>query len=428
LQTVLVGVVLIGAERDTAFAATLPFGFLAEIFGRPWFSRMWVIQEVVMPNSNKVMFYCGDRMIHLTVLTAAVDWSSVPGLTPSQRHWFSYVGFIGSLKRAIAAQKSGTSLGITLSQVLALIRFKKATEPRDKVFALFGVAQRLGWVMPEPDYEKSQNQVFSEATVAALRNDQTLDILYNADGPRSSIDPPSWVPDFSQLPSTGNMAELQKFSASGESMPQISYSSDGARLVLKGVFVDVIHARASTLSWDLKATFLGGAAQPPVEMLRAGLSTVKEWIRFSQDFPSTVHGEPRNQAVAQTLFMDNNPQTALEAYFQIQGIQESILYAPHTLHQEHKATESTISTLEHLLVTNFGLTLVRTICGKVGTVSGVVAPEDIVVIFTGSKAPAVLRRKGDDFLLVGFAYIHGIMNGEVWVEEARKGLKEYTIV
>lgn len=43
---------------------------------------------------------------------------------------------------------------------------------------------------------------------------------------------------------------------------------------------------------------------------------------------------------------------------------------------------------------------------------------DLVCILTGSPVPWLIRRDGEDYILVGECYVHGIMNGEVMETEA----------
>ena len=48
-------------------------------------------------------------------------------------------------------------------QILASARVKKATKPKDKIFALFGVMKELEVDLPLPDYQKSLEQIYTEA-------------------------------------------------------------------------------------------------------------------------------------------------------------------------------------------------------------------------------------------------------------------------
>ena len=60
-----------------------------------------------------------------------------------------------------------------------------------------------------------------------------------------------------------------------------------------------------------------------------------------------------------------------------------------------------------------------TIGGHVGLGVSTCEPGDLVCILLGCSTPMIFRAKGEAFVLVGEAYLHGFMDGE-----AMKGLKE----
>jgi len=53
---------------------------------------------------------------------------------------------------------------------------------------------------------------------------------------------------------------------------------------------------------------------------------------------------------------------------------------------------------------------------------------DLVCVVLGSEVPLVLRPKGEEYLLVGGAYVHGIMDGEAMAEAERIGHQDFTLV
>jgi hypothetical protein len=84
----------------------------------------------------------------------------------------------------IHAEKSNINLYKGVLHILAATREKAATEPKDKVFALFGVIKELGLDMPLPDYQKSQEQIYTEAAIACIDNNKCLDILFEVPSDR----------------------------------------------------------------------------------------------------------------------------------------------------------------------------------------------------------------------------------------------------
>ena len=56
----------------------------------------------------------------------------------------------------------------------------------------------------------------------------------------------------------------------------------------------------------------------------------------------------------------------------------------------------------------------RTQTGYVGLSSHKVEDGDCVALFQGGSMPFVVREKGAGWIIVGDAYVHGIMNGEAF--------------
>lgn len=56
--------------------------------------------------------------------------------------------------------------------------------------------------------------------------------------------------------------------------------------------------------------------------------------------------------------------------------------------------------------------------------------QDRIVIVQGSELPFVLRPTDGGFLFIGQAYVHGVMDGEVWkdVENGKVALEEISII
>lgn len=64
--------------------------------------------------------------------------------------------------------------------------------------------------------------------------------------------------------------------------------------------------------------------------------------------------------------------------------------------------------------------LLGTSKGYIG-IAGACEPQDLVCILFGADVPFILRRKGSQYILIGEAYIHGIMDGEAVAEFERSG-------
>jgi hypothetical protein len=135
--------------------------------------------------------------------------------------------------------------------MLQLFRHCQATDPRNKVFALIGLAEVFCGESFDIDYNVPVNQDYQNLTQHIIEKSQNLEILACAWslGPRRP-DLPTWVADWSisvfQLQSMlrswyiGGRNDAPFYTAGGdaETKPQYRFSSDIAELSLKGILYD----------------------------------------------------------------------------------------------------------------------------------------------------------------------------------------------
>jgi len=84
----------------------------------------------------------------------------------------------------------------TLRDLLTENRSKFATDPRDKVFALLGLAEDSTESRFQPDYSKSVQEVYKETTKEVITRELSLAILEYAGLSRLQIELPSWCVDW----------------------------------------------------------------------------------------------------------------------------------------------------------------------------------------------------------------------------------------
>jgi hypothetical protein len=215
-------------------------GVLEPVFELPWFFRMWTVQEATLPDlENMVVKYgpvsfpwwCLLRAMQLLEITK-FKWGNWNQATLLQRSIATMLiknddpGWAGHF----GVESSNTlSHGSSLTGLLAAMRPKKATDPRDKAFALYAVAHKLGLALPLPNYKKSLEQTYSDTAVACIEQDKTLDVLYEAPSDKRDPGLPSWVPDWSdeQSTSANRLEYINKgFQAGGGCGARWSFSTD----------------------------------------------------------------------------------------------------------------------------------------------------------------------------------------------------------
>ncbi|KAF2002319.1 HET-domain-containing protein [Amniculicola lignicola CBS 123094] len=204
----------------------LPPTPLKEILSRPWWKRVWILQEVTV--SKKPVFTCGHKSMSFETMYAALSvleffqdawkfhWSAdrvfarlvdnAEGLMPGgpeepgrslyeglETHYRIFVRY-----RDLYHDEGPLPLHglLSLASGIGLKVGLLATDPRDLVYALLGIcsnAQELGLV---PDYAKSCRMVYLEVAVALRKHGVNL-LPWCLDTLRRDEDAiPSWVPDW----------------------------------------------------------------------------------------------------------------------------------------------------------------------------------------------------------------------------------------
>jgi hypothetical protein len=180
------------------------------VLSSPWFTRVWVYQELVL--SKMVWVQLGRKRLQWEAFCTSLDTytrSSEFALAEGSksRHIDSLVAIVSRMKDARYAFQHSLINAVaspqSLFEVLLARRGCGAADSRDLVFGNLAVAGLNNYGTPdEPkpivDYKTSVVQVFTEATLHILSTN--WEVLYHVDvldNSRRLEGLPSWVPDWS---------------------------------------------------------------------------------------------------------------------------------------------------------------------------------------------------------------------------------------
>jgi hypothetical protein len=219
-----------------------------DFFRQDWFSRMWVFQEAVLAK-NEPLFLYGERKIRWESVTSVAELYHSSGLRRSRpTHDLSFnLNLMNKFRRL----RSDARSTIRLLQLLRHTRKFRATDPRDKFFALYGLASEqfpINKDVFKPDYHMVASDVFCDVTAKLVEVDGDLDVLSYAGTSSSSAgvaDLPSWVPDWTaetELDILGTGSDESGYCAClRRDLPrEIRISEDHRTLEISGAFVDQI--------------------------------------------------------------------------------------------------------------------------------------------------------------------------------------------
>ncbi|KAI3316668.1 HET-domain-containing protein [Xylariaceae sp. AK1471] len=295
--------------------------WILDLVARPWFTRVWTIQE-----ASSAMFgvlRCGkEKLLIGTLFTwyrqalngvSEVYYNIAALLENIERFTLHFRVRIGVHRTLLDFVPAGFYQDFSVTELMRDVRLCGAFEPKDKIFALHGLLQRGGIILPPVDYKRSLNEIYYTATLQFLKNIPkkagALQLIALVTGRQSGrSDPhllPSWVPDYSdQLP------PYQVFDNNGNvhrngMEPDFHFSQDHMRLCMPAVVVDRVHKASRRTLWHPDQVLVAGdniiveTLKTPTRAQKTILA-LQEWIRLIAHFPNLY--EPTHQSKQEAFF------------------------------------------------------------------------------------------------------------------------------
>jgi hypothetical protein len=427
------------------------------LFSRSWWTRAWVSQEYTM--AKEVVFFCGAGSIVGNVLFTAcaslrarskiepVTVSDNPAEIDSNK--WPVIG--RHLDQAIAVLwlRFRREMGkiFTLEDLLshAVYSRMQATDPKDLVFALLGMARDADELGVKIDYDSSCEEIYTAVAMAYIERGhlQTFGQCTSS-GRLQGL--PSWTPDFASLTKPPNRWTAhgitsrvlgQIYRTTCHSSVSLSFYTLAHQRVLQidGLLFDTI---SSVGSVNTSMVHLERSDEYAIEfVVTTILTTVQEISAFAAQAVK-VYGESIFGALWSTLFTDQDVQPRSSSSNPWPSISERQLNAGRTQHftdttreynQFRLSFHEVIEEPDNLLESRFdhlrlqlsamagilaGRRAYITSKGYLGLGPGDLQPGDIIVAFLGAEVPTSIRpRDSGMHQMVGETYVHGLMDGEV---------------
>lgn len=217
------------AHEHEWFRAICPLPYTDDIWdsihsllGRPYFQRLWIVQEVLLAKPATVVACGHDQVLWYHFVRAIVCLVTKDSLCSSLRRRIDMVRVL-----------TWKYLDFSIPFVLNLVRTRQCYKPRDKVYGVFGITPPSFTALVKPDYTISTATVYQDAFLAHMRLDHRATLLQDCELTQGRLtDLPSWVPDWSVQRDTHPLSAF--VSASGISRTVFDHSPEDNTLRVLG--------------------------------------------------------------------------------------------------------------------------------------------------------------------------------------------------
>ena len=374
------------------------------LISRPWFSRLWVWQEIGLARNNPIVI-CGTDTIPWASLRQAIfclarkKWDHVHcSLMP--------VGLAHRLVELVDISNSGgnISLGSKIKNTAAC----KCSDPRDHIYAVQSLLPSSDTSLKiEPDYTKVTAQVYQDLMVLYV-NSGKLDLLryceLENDVPMEML---SWVPNWADKDTAKPFVYLG--TASGHSKAVARYQGDGVLSAAGVIFAIVSSVQEMTFQHTHKGqhTYKG-----VVDMIQRLAPQKIEHLSYVAD-GSLVDAFCRTLG-CNSFCNEYHPPNADNAKFE--ESRDLVLAFILDKHRKLAVPKDTLKFLDKVGTYCSKRSFITTEEGYIGIVPKATKLGDRVCVLFGCPMPFVLRKiSGLQYQVVGECYIHGVMNGEAFL-------------
>ena len=392
---------------------------LARLFEKPYFTRIWVIQELVV--SSKAVARCGNLTISWDHIEYVARLLVVTGLFRAlvkvygSRLRPSFVNSISKCRIGFSDPRSRG--GMRLAPLLCSTRRFQATDPRDKIIALLGLVEDMGprtYVPIKPDYSKPVADLFRDVTGQLVVEDRALYLLSSVEdaSDRKTHELPSWVPDFNvwgRVSMLGMPTNRVKFRAAAKTVPSVRWTAGSDVLAVDGHHHDFVEAVSTNALEYLpdKRRLLDWLEIAEPLMRTKGLSMNAFWRTLIGNNGGEVYPAPEayQKHFESFLGLTDQPNHKNRGFSETRQIKGA--HAPNP--SLYQASLAYIAPHRKFFTTEKGF---------IGLGPRSMRRGDSVCILSGGAVPFILRKVQDHYKLIGESYVHGIMEGE-----AIRGLK-----
>lgn len=429
------------------------YNALEALFCRSWFTRLWVLQEIVL--AQRCRLFCGSAEITLEQLVSvsgAMTRLLIYAIQPKTPHTETYlksmntVFQMGSMKQArgndeLSAMTVRAYMGDipTLAELMKFGDEKKVSNPHDCVYGLIGLATPEARERISIDYSDRSptgwSKTYLQCAKVCIQEDPSLTILSLLSNRPKGLPLPSWCPNFnaiqnrqlslSERPNAGTLKLVEP----EDGLPKAWVEENKDILYAPGCQIDLVKEIVrSTLVLEAHGSH-------PEESEQEGVRNLA-WERQCQSLSQQTLGATIETDLIYIKTLIENDAIPGKEDADLRGLLDLL---KHIWSEASWDVERTFPTVDFDAVFHFHGKLAHackdrmffsTKGGRIGIGPPETRPGDLVCILYGAK-PLYLLRRGHDgkkpLQILGDAFVHGCMDLDDMYEQVRSSYEVFEI-
>lgn len=407
-------------SRDTeGFDPMKAFPTVMKSATRKWWDRVWVVQEFALARQVTILF--GQHEVAWEPFFAMAG--ARDNITLFSRRDIEQLALLENARARVQRKEY-----LTMLQMLRLTSYAQATDPRDKIYALLGLAQDEAARTILPTYDLPTDEVFADL---AIRLEHQIQVQ---SGEESRL-------DLFAVPSEISFLKTDYI----RSWHLLSPLKDPFKV---SILQDEIFLRPLVgFNKVSRLPTSGGCALDVLFSCDIGLLP-DSLLAFANADQAEIRVIGEKIIVEQSMYFAPDPYQSLQLHFRSPGARIVKPRFSKAVSLSKKYFEGSYNEIEDILCQIFydwsactnspsvptrvdalvdllrrWLSKLRRSLGLYGffmTERGFLGlgpssmqKGDVVAVLCGSNVPFLLRRQGDEYARIGLCYVHGIMNGEL---------------
>ncbi|CAN9195532.1 unnamed protein product [Alternaria alternata] len=384
-----------------------------------WWGRMWTVQEMVL--AQHPVFQCGRSVLDGDLMLQAVQGMnghggccSVGGSQPTVE---AFADMLHSFRAPLTilllrshVQSKGDPSSNNILPIVSLLRGHESKDPRDKIYGMLALAAaEASQLSLAPDYHQGTENLYTKLALSFILNTRELKVFMCILPRPRVLHLPSWVPDWTipidldLLTWHTRMRFSGMYKAHRLKPADCVVGTNTTSLRIAGSIVDSVKQIVTTSG-----------------SYRRKMQTV---VKVAQSWPHTGgtrcidHGSPRESLaliLCGSIIGGERVHSFSELLFFDQWVARMTLSPFDITYPNHQVAQ-----FDHSVsLTSNGRRFMLSEGNRMGWVPENTTFGDVIAVLTGSGDPVVLRPGKDGYVVIGTAYVHGIMDGEAMPDDA----------